>query len=75
MQYWLGYAATIGELEKELARLRKELKVPDEIPPQWLGNQGAGGGKNKKKGCPKRKGNSVALFIFPATWETRWQSH
>jgi arylsulfatase A-like enzyme len=44
-----GYAKTRAELEKELARLRKELKVPDEVPAQWFGNQGRGGGKKGKQ--------------------------
>jgi arylsulfatase A-like enzyme len=45
-----GYAKTRTELEKELARLRKELQVPDDVPPHWLGNQGAGGGKKGRQG-------------------------
>ncbi|MBI5693532.1 MAG: sulfatase [Verrucomicrobia bacterium] len=44
-----AYAATKADLEKELARLRRELKVPEVIPPQWLGNQGAGGKKKAKQ--------------------------
>ena len=45
-----SYAATKADLEKELARLRRELKVPAEIPPSWLGNAAAGGeGKVRKK--------------------------
>jgi arylsulfatase A-like enzyme len=44
-----GYAKTKVELEKELARLRRELKVPERIPPEWLGNTGGGEGKAKKK--------------------------
>jgi len=44
-----AYAATKASLERDLARLRHELKVPDEIPPRWLGNQGAGGGQKKGK--------------------------
>jgi arylsulfatase A-like enzyme len=44
-----SYAKTKAELEKELTRLRKELKVPEETPPRWFGNQGAGGGKKNKK--------------------------
>ena len=43
-----SYAATKSALERDLARLRTELKVPDEIPPRWLGNGGAGGGGKKK---------------------------
>jgi arylsulfatase A-like enzyme len=49
-----AYAKTKAELEKELARLRTELKVPDEVPPRWLGNQGGGGGK-KGKGKQEQK--------------------
>ena len=44
-----AYAKTKAELEKELARLRKELKVPDDVPPNWLGNQGRGGAKKGKQ--------------------------
>jgi arylsulfatase A-like enzyme len=44
-----AYAKTKAELEKELARLRTELKVPETIPPSWLGNQGGGGQKRKSK--------------------------
>ena len=44
------YAKTKAELEKELARLRNELKVPDDVPPHWFGNQGRGGGKKGKQG-------------------------
>ena len=44
-----SYAKTRTELEKELARLRKELKVPDDVPPHWLGNQGRGGAKKGKQ--------------------------
>ncbi len=36
------YASTKAQLEKDLARLRTELKVPAQIPPQWLGRSGAG---------------------------------
>lgn len=32
------YAETRMQLERELTRLRHELKVPDEVPPRWLGN-------------------------------------
>src|SRR6185295_943510 len=34
-----GYAKTAVELRAELARLRKELKVPDEIPRKAYGRQ------------------------------------
>ena len=44
-----AYAKTKVELEQELARLRRELKVPERIPPEWLGNVGGGEGKAKKK--------------------------
>lgn len=33
------YATTQAELEKELARLRTELKVPEQIPAAWFGNK------------------------------------
>lgn len=33
-----AYRATRAELEKELSRLRSELKVPAEIPASWYGN-------------------------------------
>ena len=42
-----SYAATKSALERDLARLRTELKVPDESPPRWLGTGGAGGGGKK----------------------------
>jgi hypothetical protein len=32
-----------------MARLRKELKVPEQIPPSWFGRQGGGEGGAKKK--------------------------
>jgi arylsulfatase A-like enzyme len=35
-----AYAKTKAELEKEITRLRKELKVPDETPPEFFGRQG-----------------------------------
>ena len=38
-----GYAATRGELEAELARLRTTLKVPEQIPAAWFGNKPIGG--------------------------------
>jgi hypothetical protein len=45
-----GLKESSPELEKELARLRKELQVPDAVPPHWLGNQGGGGGKKGRQG-------------------------
>ena len=33
------YADTQKKLEKELQRLRTELKVPEKNPPQWYGNK------------------------------------
>jgi arylsulfatase A-like enzyme len=33
------YREVQADLEKELARLRTELKVPEEIPPKWFGNK------------------------------------
>lgn len=49
-----AYAGTKAELEKELARLRTELKVPDPTPTQWFGN-GGGAGKKKGDGSQKKK--------------------
>lgn len=43
-----AYATAQAELERELGRLRRELKVPDEIPARWIGNP-PGAGKKKKK--------------------------
>jgi arylsulfatase A-like enzyme len=48
------YAATRAQLEKELVRLRKELKVPDETPPDWLGNP-PGTQKKKKQAKQEQK--------------------
>jgi arylsulfatase A-like enzyme len=45
-----AYAAARKQLEGQLAQLRKELKVPAEIPPEWLGR--TAGGVNK---APKKK--------------------
>jgi arylsulfatase A-like enzyme len=42
-----AYASTKAELEKELARLRQELKVPEETPPKFFGNRGAVPGSEK----------------------------
>jgi arylsulfatase A-like enzyme len=44
-----AYAATTAELEKEMARLRKELKVPETVPPSWFGGPGEGAGKKQKQ--------------------------
>ncbi|MES2694557.1 MAG: sulfatase [Verrucomicrobiota bacterium] len=53
-----AYASTKAQLEKDLARLRTELKVPAVTPPNFYGKQGAvpgskkadgGGGQKKKK--------------------------
>ncbi|MBM3865994.1 MAG: sulfatase [Verrucomicrobia bacterium] len=45
-----AYAAARKHLEEQLVQLRRELKVPAVIPPEWLGR--AGGGANK---APKKK--------------------
>ena len=50
-----AYAATTAQLELELARLRRELKVPDEIPARFYGNQGAGGEGTPKKNKQAKK--------------------
>ena len=47
--------ARLAELEDEIEELRKELKVPEEIPPRWFGNQGAGGGGGGKGKKQKQK--------------------
>ncbi|MEY2878005.1 MAG: hypothetical protein RLZZ15_385 [Verrucomicrobiota bacterium] len=44
-----AYRATRATLEKELTKLRTDLKVPAEIPASWYGNAGGGGGKKKKQ--------------------------
>jgi serine phosphatase RsbU (regulator of sigma subunit) len=44
-----AYASTTAQLELELARLRRELKVPDEIPARFYGNQAEGGTQKKQK--------------------------
>jgi len=49
-----AYAAIKAQLEKELARLRQELKAPETVPPSWFGNQGGGGGGKKKKQAGKQ---------------------
>jgi arylsulfatase A-like enzyme len=50
-----AYAATKTQLEQELAKLRKELKVPEETPPRWFGNKGGEGGGAKKKKQQKQE--------------------
>jgi hypothetical protein len=47
------YAATTAELEKELARLRKELKAPEVVPPAWFGRGAEGAQKKNKQGKQK----------------------
>lgn len=47
------YAATTAELEKELARLRKELKAPEVVPPEWFGRGAEGAQKKNKQGKQK----------------------
>jgi hypothetical protein len=44
-----AYADTVKELKAELARLRKELKVPDEIPKEAYGSLFAPPKKKKDK--------------------------
>jgi arylsulfatase A-like enzyme len=53
------YATTRADLEKELTRLRKELKVPDETPPNFFGKQGAVPG-SQKAGAQKTGGQKKA---------------
>jgi arylsulfatase A-like enzyme len=43
------YVPIKKELEAEMARLRTELKVPDEIPPEALGGARPAAGKGKSK--------------------------
>lgn len=50
-----AYAETRAQLEKELARLRREFKAPDDVPPSWLGNQGGAGGPKKQKQNKQQK--------------------
>ncbi len=53
-----AYAATTAELEKELARLRKELKAPEVVPASWFGRQGGeGGGGGGKKNKQEKQEN------------------
>jgi arylsulfatase A-like enzyme len=49
------YAGAKAQLESELARLRRELKVPDEVPPAWLGNPA--GSPKKKQPAKKMAAN------------------
>ena len=53
-----SYAKTKTDLEKELVRLRKELKVPEETPPEFFGRQGAvpGSRKGGPNGGGQKKG-------------------
>lgn len=53
-----AYAATVKELHAELDRLRAELKVPAEDPPEAYPGYGRNAGKGKGKGkAAKAKGN------------------
>ena len=49
------YSTVKAQLTQEMMRLRKELKVPEEIPPLWFGRQGAGGGGAGKKQKQKKQ--------------------
>lgn len=54
-----AYAATVKELHAELARLRADLKVPAEDPPEAISRQGnAGKGKGKGKAKAKTRPNT-----------------
>lgn len=54
-----AYAATVKELHAELARLRADLKVPAEDPPEAISRQGnAGKGKAKAKAKAKTRPNT-----------------
>jgi arylsulfatase A-like enzyme len=44
-----AYAKVQEELTAELTRLRKEVKAPETVPPDWFGNQFPGAEKKKKK--------------------------
>jgi arylsulfatase A-like enzyme len=47
-----SYASTRAQLEQELARLRKEVKAPENVPADWFGRtagQPKGAGKQKQK--------------------------
>lgn len=53
-----AYASTKAQLEKEITRLRQELKVPETTPPNFFGRQGPVPGSQKPQtggGAPKRK--------------------
>ena len=50
-----AYAATTAELEKDMARLRTELKVPEKIPTSWFGDAAGGDGTQKQKQKQKQK--------------------
>ena len=50
-----AYAATKVQLEKQLAQLRKDLKVPDETPARFYGNQGLSDGTAPKKAKQGKK--------------------
>lgn len=56
------YKSVQKELETELARLRRELKIPDTIPPAWFGKSGGTLNKTGKtgggKGNAKARGNA-----------------
>jgi arylsulfatase A-like enzyme len=51
-----AYADTVKELHAELTRLRAELKVPDQDPPESMGSLGPGKGKGKGKSKAKAGG-------------------
>jgi arylsulfatase A-like enzyme len=44
-----AYAKVQQELTEELTRLRKEVKAPETVPPDWFGNQFPGAEKKGKK--------------------------
>ncbi len=52
------YAQVQKELEAELARLRKDLKVPDKDPPETMIKSGPAKAKAKTKAKPKAKANA-----------------
>ncbi len=63
-----AYAEATRQLEAELTRLRKELKVPEEVPPHWFGgrNPNAKGPDNAKNpGKAKAKANPNAAPKAP----------
>jgi arylsulfatase A-like enzyme len=53
------YAQVQKELEAELARLRKDLKVPDKDPPETMIKSGPAKAKAKTKAKPKAKAKST----------------